>query len=76
MEGTMADKPTFAEKRKADPYLDRRSDNDRRMIYDLEYFINGGIERRSTKDRRTTGERRKDYLKVSKWISVRAKGAD
>jgi len=31
---------------------DRRSGNDRRTIYSAAYFLNGGIERRSWKERR------------------------
>ena len=58
--------------RYTDPYLDRRSGEDRRQVYDSDYFINGGIERRTGKDRRQQGERRDGYIRVSKWSSVRA----
>jgi hypothetical protein len=34
------------------PAVDRRSGNDRRKIYDATYFLNGGVERRSWKERR------------------------
>jgi hypothetical protein len=33
-------------------YSDRRSGNDRRKSYSADYFINGGIERRSWNERR------------------------
>lgn len=58
------------EKRKADPYLDRRSGDDRRETYHIDYFSDGGTERREAKDRRKPRERRKDCVKVSKWSSV------
>jgi hypothetical protein len=32
--------------RKTDPFLDRRSGEDRREAYDLDYFRDGGAERR------------------------------
>jgi hypothetical protein len=57
--------------RLTDPYLDRRSGEDRRQVYDSDYFVNGGIERRTGKDRRQKGERRDGYIRVSKWSSVR-----
>jgi hypothetical protein len=34
------------------PAADRRSGNDRRKIYSAAYFLNGGVERRSWKERR------------------------
>ena len=58
------------EKRKKDPYLDRRSGEDRREAYSIDYFANGGAERRKRTDRRQPKERRKDCVKVSKWSSV------
>ena len=33
--------------------IDRRSAADRRSVYDLDYFQNGGIERRTEKERRS-----------------------
>jgi hypothetical protein len=33
--------------------IDRRSTTDRRRVYDLDYFQNGGIERRKKKERRS-----------------------
>ena len=56
--------------RLSDPYVDRRSGEDRRQIYDADYFQNGGLERRSGKERRRQYERRKDCIRVSKWSSI------
>ena len=53
-----------------DPYLDRRSGEDRRQAYDLDYFPGGGIERRSGKDQRRPDERRDRWVRVSPWSSV------
>ena len=52
--------------------IDRRSGEDRRVVYDLDYFRNDGVERRkrNKKDRRTQEERRNDWIRVSKWSSV------
>ena len=54
----------------SDPYIDRRSGEDRRQVYDADYFENGGKERRSGKERRQPSERRKDCIRVSKWSSI------
>jgi hypothetical protein len=56
--------------RTADPYIDRRSGDDRRVVYDSDYFENGGLERRLVNDRRQRDERRKDCVRVSRWSSV------
>lgn len=56
--------------RKQDPYLDRRSDEDRRESHVMDYFLDGGNERRAFKERRRPGERRKDCIPVTKWTSV------
>ncbi len=66
----MGAKPTNQEKRKSDPYLDRRSGEDQRKAYDLDHFTEGGLERREAKERRKRDERRKDCVKVSRWSSV------
>jgi hypothetical protein len=60
----------FKDKRKADPYVDRRSGEDRRIVYDFDYWDSRGVERRSSKDRRQLKERRTGCVKVSKWSSV------
>ena len=57
-------------KRKKDPFVDRRSGEDRRNGYDLEYFPNGGSERRSGKERRRKDERRGRCFRVSDWSSI------
>ena len=69
-EDDMTDKSTIEEKRKIDPYLDRRNVDDRRQTYDLDYFIEGGRERRNANERRTPEERRENCVRVSKWTSV------
>ena len=53
-----------------DPYLDRRSGEDRRAVYDSDYFENGGVERRHAKERRQKDERRDSCTRVSEWSSV------
>lgn len=53
-----------------DPYMDRRSGDERRVVYDSDYFENGGVERRHTQDRRQEGERRDSCVRVSDWTSV------
>ena len=56
--------------RVSDPYLDRRSGEDRRQAYDSDYFENQGPERRKSKDRRQPAERRNRCIRVSRWSSV------
>jgi hypothetical protein len=46
-------------RRKAWRYLDRRSGEDRRKIYSLNYFLRGGSERRDIFDRRHVMDRRR-----------------
>jgi len=48
---------------------DRRSQKDRRRIYDLDYFFNGGVERRSWLERRSQAERRVGWERVNRWAS-------
>ena len=50
--------------------LDRRSGEDRRKTYSLDYFIKGGKERRKAEDRRHQAERRSDWMRIDKWYSV------
>ena len=50
--------------------MDRRSGDDRRKSYRLGYFINGGVERRSGKERRLLGERRIGWVRATEWSSV------
>lgn len=53
-----------------DPYMDRRSGEDRRVVYDSDYFDNSGVERRHGRDRRQNDERRDSCVRVSNWSSV------
>ena len=46
--------------RLSDPYVDRRSGEDRRQVYYPDYFKKGGLERRSGKERRKDKDRRSD----------------
>ena len=50
--------------------MDRRCGDDRRKSYRLGYFINGGAERRSGKERRLLGERRIGWVRATEWSSV------
>jgi hypothetical protein len=50
--------------------IERRSGEDRRRVYRLSYFNQGGRERRSGKERRSAEERRADCFRVSNWSSV------
>ena len=58
------------DERVADPYVDRRSGEDRRAVYDSNYFDGGGLERRNGLDRRQQNERRDNCMRVSQWSSV------
>jgi len=49
--------------------LDRRSGDDRRRIYSLEYFSEGGVERRFDSDRRDRAERRRGWTRTDQWSS-------
>ena len=66
----MEEEKNSKDARRGDPYVDRRSGEDRRQVYDADYFQNGGLERRSGKERRRPYERRKDCIRVSEWTSV------
>ncbi len=50
--------------------FDRRSGEDKRIRYNLDYFTDGGEERRNGKERRQSGERRSSWARVYKWCSV------
>ena len=50
--------------------FDRRSVENRRSVNDLDYFLNGGVERRTWEERRSAFERRSGWFRVSKWVSV------
>jgi hypothetical protein len=51
-------------------FMDRRSGGDRRKVHNIDYLLNGGIERRRGVERRAKVERRTDWVKVSEWQSV------
>ena len=48
---------------------DRRRGKDRREVYDLEHFLKGGKERRIWVERRWRAEKRKGWVRVSRWSS-------
>lgn len=54
------------EKRITDPYLDRRSGDDRRDAYELGFFVQGGIERRRYVDRRSHERRDVNFFYAQK----------
>ena len=56
--------------RSKDPFLDRRSGEDRRFIYCLEYFLQGNPDRRTGAERRKNLERRHGFVRVSRWSSA------
>jgi hypothetical protein len=66
----MSESQSLKNGRIADPFLDRRSGDDRREAQELGYFEQGGIERRSGAESRQKEERRVKCVKVSEWSSV------
>lgn len=50
---------------------DRRSGIERRDVYDLDYFLKGGLERRRFVERRWRSEMRKGWVRISRWSSKR-----
>jgi hypothetical protein len=66
----MEDTIQLKKSRKNDPFLDRRSGEDRRDAYDLDYFREGGVERRKQNERRKPLERREGCIRVSDWSSI------
>ena len=50
--------------------IDRRSGDDKRTVYCLDYFFEGGEERRRRRERRRIGERRRYWVRISRWCSV------
>ena len=60
----------FKDRRVRDPYIDRRSGEDRRKVYDVDYWESGGKEKRSAKQWRQQKERRSSWVNVSEWSSV------
>jgi hypothetical protein len=70
----MEEKAILQDRRVRDPYVDRRSGEDRRKVYDAAYWERGGIERRSVTERRQQKERRSGYVRVTKWSSICIEG--
>ena len=62
--------PLATEKDRRRNRFDRRSGEDRRIAYSLDYFINGGVERRRRGERRSFSERRRDWRRVGQWYSI------
>ena len=61
---------SFHRKRLRDPYLDRRSGEDRRNVYSLDYFLKGNQDRRSSRERRLNIERRTGCIRINEWSSI------
>ena len=58
-------------------FFDRRSGQDRRKAYNIDYFLEGGVERRTspTGERRNgDNDRRRDWIKISQWSSLHVEG--
>ena len=50
--------------------IDRRSGADRRIVCNMGYWLNGGVERRKWKERRSGFERRTDWVRLGPWHSA------
>jgi len=50
--------------------FDRRTDNDRREAYSLDFFSERIVERRQGLDRRSKQEKRLNWTRVTEWVSV------
>jgi hypothetical protein len=66
----MSESRLLRERRIGDPYRDRRSGDDRREVYDLEFFDKGGMERRSGVEIRQKQGRRVQCVNVSEWSCI------
>ncbi len=54
-------------------FFDRRSGQDRRKAYNIDYFLEGGVERRTNakgERRDQENDRRRDWIKISPWSSL------
>ena len=54
-------------------FFDRRSGQDRRNAYNLDYFVDGGAERRNStggERRAEDKDRRREWIKISPWSSL------
>ena len=66
----LSDGQQLKKRRIRDPFLDRRSGDDRREAYELGYFAQGSIEKRKSMERRQKDERRDHHIRISQWSSV------
>jgi predicted Zn finger-like uncharacterized protein len=66
----LSDGQHLKKRRFRDPFLDRRSGDDRREAYELGYFAQSSIEKRKSIERRQKDERRDQYVRISQWSSV------
>jgi hypothetical protein len=60
-------------------FFDRRSGQDRRKAYSIDYFLEGGTERRTvtaSERRNQERERRQDWIKIGPWSSMNLKDDD
>jgi hypothetical protein len=51
-------------------FMERRSGKERRRRMQIQRFFFKGLERRGTNDRRENEERRRGWIRVSKWSSA------
>jgi hypothetical protein len=51
-------------------FLERRSGHERRRKLQIQRFFFKGLERRGANDRRNKTERRRGWIRVSKWSSA------
>ncbi len=59
--------------------FDRRSGQDRRDSYNIDYFLDGGLERRNSFEgerRRKNQDRRREWIKISRWSSLNVEGEE
>jgi hypothetical protein len=66
----MSESQSLKDRRIGDPFLERRSGDDRREAYDLDYFEQANVERRKIAERREGNDRRAQCVMVSQWSSV------
>ena len=73
----MSESQSLKDRRIGDPYRDRRSGDDRREAYDLDFFEQGGMEEEAELKSDKKG-RRVQCVNVSEWSSVcpRKKSSD
>lgn len=57
-------------RRRGDRFLDRRSGEDRRKVYSLDYFFKDYPDRRKPVEQRGNKERRSGCVRVTEWSSV------